>query len=81
MSDDRSRTELGPLIAAHPWSRAEFVSHYNRIANELGEATSLSLRQLDRGYAATWRLASRNRRHAESCDTYSHSRLNACSAQ
>src|SRR5262249_15972154 len=48
MSDDRSRTELGALIAAHPWSRAEFVAHYNRVADELGESTSLSLRQLDR---------------------------------
>jgi hypothetical protein len=48
MSDERSRTELGALIAAHPWSRAEFVAHYNRVADELGEATSLSLRQLDR---------------------------------
>ncbi len=48
MSDDRSRTALGALIAAHPWSRVEFVAHYNRVADELGEATSLSLRQLDR---------------------------------
>jgi hypothetical protein len=39
---------LGALIAAHPWSRGEFVSYYNRTARERGEATSLSLRQLDR---------------------------------
>jgi hypothetical protein len=48
MSGDRPTTELGALIAAHPWSRAEFVTHYNQVAGELGESTSLSLRQLDR---------------------------------
>jgi hypothetical protein len=69
MSDDRPTTELGALIAAHPWSRAEFVAHYNRVADKLGESTSLSLRQLDRWIRGD---LSTGRPHSAACRVLRH---------
>jgi hypothetical protein len=51
MAMERHRTLLGVLIAQHPWTRQEFAAVYNDTARELGEATSLSPRQLARWLA------------------------------
>ena len=44
-------TVLGALIAARPWTQQEFIRAYDHTAMQLGEPTSLSLRQLKRWIA------------------------------